>query len=43
MRKQMIEGIEEMNEIHLQNYQDPEITTRIAQYEMAYQMQMSRN
>ena len=41
MRKALLEDIERLNEMNLQEYGDPEITTRIAQYEMAYKMQMS--
>lgn len=41
LRRQMLDGIAQLNEINLQEYNDPEIATRIAQYEMAYQMQMS--
>src|SRR5207244_5677990 len=29
------------NEVEMQQYQDPEISTRIAQYELAYKMQSS--
>lgn len=41
MRRDLLDGLEQMNEINLQEYGDPEINTRIAQYEMAYKMQMS--
>ncbi len=41
MRKDILGDIEALNEINLQEYGDPEIATRIAQYEMAYKMQMS--
>lgn len=41
MRRTMLDGLEELNQINLQDYGDPEIATRIAQYEMAYQMQIS--
>lgn len=41
LRRQFLDGLEQLNEINLQEYQDPEIATRIAQYEMAYKMQMS--
>lgn len=41
MRRQMLNGLEQLNEINRQEYGDPEIATRIAQYEMAYRMQMS--
>ena len=41
MRRALLNDLEQLNEINLQQYGDPEITTRIAQYEMAYKMQMS--
>ncbi len=41
LRHQMLDAIADLNEQNFQNYQDPEIQSRIAQYEMAYQMQMS--
>ena len=41
MRRKLLDGLEELNELNLQEYGDPEITTRIAQYEMAYKMQVS--
>lgn len=41
MRRNLLDGLEQLNEINLQEYGDPEISTRIAQYEMAYRMQMS--
>jgi hypothetical protein len=41
MRRQMLDGLAELNELKFSEYQDPEIRTRIAQYELAYQMQMS--
>ena len=41
MRLDILGDIEALNEINLQEYGDPEIATRIAQYEMAYKMQMS--
>ncbi len=40
-RREMLDGLAEMNHFANERYQDPEITTRISQYEMAYQMQMS--
>ena len=41
LRGELLQDIEALNEINLQEYGDPEIVTRIAQYEMAYKMQMS--
>ncbi|MBX2817545.1 MAG: DUF1501 domain-containing protein [Saprospiraceae bacterium] len=41
MRGAMLEDLERLNAINHQKYGDPEITTRIAQYEMAFKMQMS--
>ncbi len=41
MRRKLLDGLEEMNELNLKEYGDPEIATRIAQYEMAYKMQVS--
>ncbi len=40
-RRQMLDKLAELNEKQLQEFGDPEITTRIAQYEMAYRMQTS--
>lgn len=40
-RRNMIASIKDLNNYHLNEYGDPEITTRIAQYEMAYRMQTS--
>ena len=40
-RRQMLDGIAELNETRFQDVGDPEIQTRIAQYEMAYRMQTS--
>jgi hypothetical protein len=40
-RRQMLDGVRELNQLAARDYGDPEIETRIAQYEMAYQMQMS--
>ncbi|TAH27309.1 MAG: DUF1501 domain-containing protein [Cytophagales bacterium] len=37
----IINTINEINKEHLAEYNDPEINTRIAQYEMAYKMQIS--
>ena len=40
-RRQMLDAIAALNERELDRSGDPEIQTRIAQYEMAYRMQMS--
>jgi hypothetical protein len=41
VRRSMLDDIGKLNEIELQQYSDPEISTRITQYEMAYRMQTS--
>ncbi len=41
MRRSILDGLAALNEQNLAAYGDPEINTRISQYEMAYQMQMS--
>lgn len=41
LRKASIEAINKANEQQYQEYNDPEILSRIAQYEMAYRMQIS--
>ena len=41
IRRELLSDLEQLNDINLQQYGDPEISTRIAQYEMAYKMQMS--
>jgi hypothetical protein len=41
MKKKSIDAINEINQHHYDEYNDPETLTRIAQYEMAYRMQMS--
>lgn len=41
LRKASIEAINKVNEEEYHEYQDPEILSRIAQYEMAYKMQIS--
>ena len=41
LRKQSIEAINKINQKQYQEFQDPEILTRISQYEMAFKMQMS--
>lgn len=40
-RRQMIDAIAKLNHMNSEAYGDPEIGTRIAQYEMAYRMQTS--
>ncbi len=41
VRKGLLDDIERLNEIKLRQQGDPEIATRIAQYEMAFRMQAS--
>lgn len=41
LRRQLLDDINRINEQNKQVYQDPEIDTRIAQYELAYRMQAS--
>lgn len=40
-RRRMLDGIAKLNRIENEAFADPEINTRIAQYEMAYRMQTS--
>jgi hypothetical protein len=40
-RRRFIDDLKQLNEAELDDYGDPEIATRIAQYEMAYKMQTS--
>jgi hypothetical protein len=40
-RRAMLDGLAELNRIKAESYGDPEIRTRIAQYEMAFRMQAS--
>jgi hypothetical protein len=40
-RRRMLDGIAKLNNMHEQVYGDPEIETRISQYEMAFRMQTS--
>jgi len=40
-RRDTIEAVNQLNRLHEQRVGDPEIATRIAQYEMAYRMQAS--
>ena len=41
LRKRTIDAINEINKEQYDTFQDPEILTRISQYEMAFRMQMS--
>jgi hypothetical protein len=40
-RRRMLEGVAQLNKLAAESFADPEINTRIAQYEMAYRMQAS--
>jgi hypothetical protein len=40
-RRMLLYDMAELNQVHLADYGDPEIETRIAQYEMAFRMQSS--
>jgi len=40
-RRRVLDGLAELNEFQLDEFGDPEIATRIAQYEMAFRMQTS--
>ena len=40
-RRRMLDAMAELNRMRLQQFGDPEIETRISQYEMAYKMQTS--
>jgi hypothetical protein len=40
-RRRFLDDLAKLNELKLSDYQDPEISTRIAQYEMAFRMQTS--
>src|SRR5437899_6438257 len=40
-RRHMLDAVEEINRLRAEAFGDPEIKTRIAQYEMAYRMQTS--
>jgi hypothetical protein len=40
-RRRMIDDVAQLNEMRFKDFGDPEIQTRIAQYEMAYRMQSS--
>ncbi len=41
MRRDWLDDVAEINELKLQEFGDPEIATRIAQYEMSFKMQAS--
>ncbi len=41
VRRRLLDGLARLNELKFEQSGDPEITTRIAQYEMAYRMQTS--
>ena len=41
MRRGLLDDVAKLNEMKLRDFGDPEIATRIAQYEMAYRMQTS--
>jgi uncharacterized protein (DUF1501 family) len=40
-RRRMLDGLQQLNQLTSERYHDPETTTRIAQYEMAFRMQAS--
>jgi hypothetical protein len=40
-RRRFLDDLARLNDLQLKEYQDPEIATRIAQYEMAFRMQSS--
>src|SRR5438067_1502329 len=40
-RRHMLDGVEQLNRMAEESFGDPEINTRISQYEMAYKMQTS--
>ena len=40
-RRRMLDGVAKLNRLLAEKYGDPEIDTRVAQYEMAYRMQTS--
>ena len=40
-RRRFLDDLEKLNEMRLEEYGDPEIATRISQYEMAFKMQAS--
>ncbi len=40
-RRRMLDGLARLNAMQFKDYSDPEINTRVSQYEMAYRMQAS--
>lgn len=40
-RRRMLDGVAKLNRLLMEKYADPEIETRVSQYEMAYRMQTS--
>ena len=38
-RRRFLDDLSKLNQLEIEKFGDPEISTRIAQYEMAYQMQ----
>ena len=40
-RRELLDDLKELNQLNLKEYGDPEIATRIAQYELAFRMQTS--
>jgi hypothetical protein len=40
-RRRFLDDLDQLNQMHLGEFSDPEISTRISQYEMAYRMQTS--
>jgi len=40
-RRQMLDSVSQLNQLHEKEFEDPEIDTRVTQYEMAYRMQTS--
>ena len=41
MRRRYLDDLAQLNDVNLREFNDPEISTRISQYEMAYKMQSS--
>lgn len=41
IRREMLDDLKQLNQLNLQEYGDPEIATRISQYELAFRMQSS--
>ena len=41
IRRRMLDDLNSINQHHYEDFGDPEISTRISQYELAYRMQMS--